>query len=72
MTGRESKVLIAGAGIGGLTAAVALLRRSFDEAFEQAPDPKEIRTGVQIAANGSRVLRWRGSPAASRGAVSCR
>jgi salicylate hydroxylase len=51
------KVLIAGAGIGGLTAALALLRAGFDvEVFEQAPELKEVGAGVQIAANGSKVL----------------
>ncbi len=56
MTGAK-RVLIAGAGIGGLTAALALLRRGYDvEVFEQAPELKEVGAGVQIAANGSRVL----------------
>ena len=50
-------VLIAGAGIGGLTAALALLQRGYDvDVFEQAPQLLEFGAGVQIAANGSRVL----------------
>lgn len=50
-------VLIAGAGIGGLAAALALLRRGFTvEIYEQAAELAEVGAGVQIAANGSRVL----------------
>ncbi|WP_349628538.1 FAD-dependent monooxygenase [Bradyrhizobium sp. JYMT SZCCT0180] len=46
-----------GAGIGGLTAALACLRRGIDvEVFEQAPAFAEVGAGVQISANGSRVL----------------
>jgi salicylate hydroxylase len=49
--------MIAGAGIGGLTAALALLQRGFDvTVFEQAAELKELGAGIQIAANGSRVL----------------
>ena len=51
-------VLIAGAGIGGLTAALSLLQRGYDvDVFEQATKLAEFGAGVQIAANGSRVLR---------------
>lgn len=51
-------VLIAGGGIGGLTAALALLQRGFDvDVYEQAQKLGEFGAGVQIAANGSRVLR---------------
>lgn len=50
-------VLIAGGGIGGLVAALALHQRGFDvDVYEQANDPKEVGAGVQIAPNGSRVL----------------
>ena len=50
-------VLIAGAGLGGLAAAAALLQRGFDvDVYEQAPELKEIGAGVQISANGTRVL----------------
>ncbi len=48
---------IAGGGIGGLTAALALLRRGFDvDVYEQAPELREVGAGVQISANGSRAL----------------
>ena len=50
-------ILIAGAGIGGLAAALALLQRGFEvDIYEQAPELAEVGAGVQIAANGSRVL----------------
>src|SRR5918996_4488935 len=54
---REPRVSIAGGGIGGLTAALALLRMAIDvEVFEQAPELKEVGAGGQLAANGTRVL----------------
>src|SRR6185295_13540090 len=50
-------ILIVGAGIGGLTAALALLQRGHDvEVYEQAEQLGELGAGVQISANGSRVL----------------
>lgn len=52
------KVLIAGGGIGGLSAALALLQRGIDvEIFEQADVFREVGAGIQIAPNGTRVLR---------------
>jgi salicylate hydroxylase len=51
------KIVIAGAGIGGLTAGVALLQRGFDVTIlEQAQALKEIGAGVQLAPNATRVL----------------
>ena len=51
------KVVIVGGGIGGLTAALALLRRGIDvEVYEQASVLKEAGAGVQIGSNGTRVL----------------
>jgi salicylate hydroxylase len=50
-------VIIVGAGIGGLSAALALLRRGIDVCvFDQAAELLEIGAGVQISANGTRVL----------------
>ena len=51
------QIVIVGAGIGGLTAALALLQRGFDvRVLEQAPVLGEIGAGVQISPNGVRVL----------------
>jgi salicylate hydroxylase len=53
----EPRVLIAGGGIGGLSAALALLREGVDvEVYEQATELKELGAGIQLAANGTRVL----------------
>ena len=50
-------VAIVGGGIGGLTAALALIREGIDvEVHEQAPELKELGAGVQISSNGTRVL----------------
>lgn len=50
-------VLIAGAGIGGLTAALALLSRGFRvSVIEQARELAELGAGVQISANGAHAL----------------
>ncbi|WP_047996266.1 FAD-dependent monooxygenase [Puniceibacterium sp. IMCC21224] len=54
---KEQHVIIAGAGIGGLTAALALLRRGIDvDVYEQAAELKELGAGIQMAANGTRLL----------------
>lgn len=51
------RITIIGAGIGGLTAAIALLRRGFQvEVLEQAGALGEIGAGIQISPNGVRVL----------------
>jgi len=50
-------VLIAGAGLGGLTTALALLQRGHRvRVFEQARDLREVGAGVQLGANGTRIL----------------
>jgi salicylate hydroxylase len=54
----KPRILIAGAGIGGIVAALALLQRGFRVAlYEQAGELRELGAGVQISPNGSRVLR---------------
>ena len=64
------KVLIAGAGIGGLTAALAALRRGFDvEVYEQAPELKEVGAGLQLSANGTRVFYELGVGERAEGAL---
>jgi len=68
---QPSRILIAGAGLGGLCAAAALLQRGFDvDVFEQAAELKEVGAGVQLSANGTRVLAALGMAEALR-ALSC-
>ncbi len=51
------KILIAGAGLGGLTAALALIRRGHAvEVLEQATRLGEVGAGLQLSANATRVL----------------
>src|SRR5215831_19321554 len=53
----QPSIAIVGAGIGGLAAALALARRGIDvDVYEQAPELRELGAGVQISANGTRVL----------------
>ena len=52
------KIVIVGGGIGGLTTALALLRCGIEPiVLERAPQLTEVGAGVQIAANGTIVLR---------------
>jgi salicylate hydroxylase len=52
-----AEIAIVGGGIGGLSAALALLRHGIDvDVYEQAPELKELGAGVQISSNGTRVL----------------
>jgi salicylate hydroxylase len=52
------KILIAGAGLGGLAAASCLMKAGHDvEVYEQAPQLEEIGAGIQISANAMHVLR---------------
>lgn len=51
-------VLIAGGGIGGLTAAACLLQAGVDvQVFEQAATLGEVGAGIQVSANASRVYQ---------------
>ena len=57
MTERNRKVIVIGGGIGGLTTALALLKRGIDvEVYEQASRLGEVGAGIQISPNGTRVL----------------
>ena len=55
---RTPRIAIIGGGIGGLTAARALLLRGFDvRVFEAAPELKEIGAGVALGPNAMKALR---------------
>ena len=57
----QQKILIAGAGIGGLTAASCLMSQGFEvEIYEQAPVLSEVGAGIQISANAMHVIRYLG------------
>ncbi len=64
---RMTRVAIIGGGIGGLTAANALLRAGAEvSVFEAAGELKEIGAGVALHANAMRVLRFIGVEPAVR------
>ncbi len=55
---KKYRILVAGAGIGGLTAASCLAKAGHRvEIYEQAPQLAEIGAGIQISANAMHVLR---------------
>jgi salicylate hydroxylase len=55
---RPLRVVIIGAGIGGLAAAVALRQRGIEVAlYERASKLEEVGAGLQIGPNGVKVLR---------------
>jgi len=54
---RKTRIAITGAGIGGLTAALALMQRGFQvDVYEQASQFGEVGAGIQLSANGTRCL----------------
>jgi salicylate hydroxylase len=54
----KPKILIAGAGIGGLASASCLMKAGFDvDIYEQAPVLGEVGAGIQVSANAMHVLR---------------
>jgi len=58
---KSTKVLVTGAGLGGLTAAGCLLQAGFEvEVYEQAPALGEIGAGIQQSANAMHVMRHLG------------
>ncbi len=71
MAANARQIIVIGAGIGGLAAALALQRRGFRVAvYERAPEIREIGAGVVIAPNARRALRDLGVDAALE-ALSC-
>lgn len=61
MTSPQLPILIAGGGIGGLTAALALLRRGHAvRVLEQASALGEVGAGLQLSANATRALELLG------------
>ena len=65
------RIAIAGAGIAGLTTALALLQQGFKvDVFEQASQLGELGAGLQISPNGSRVLMALGLGEALQSVVS--
>jgi salicylate hydroxylase len=65
------RIGIIGAGIGGLTAAVALRHAGFDvDVYEQAPELTEVGGGINMGPNAVRVLQRLGlGPALDRDGV---
>ncbi len=57
----SKKIVIAGAGIGGLCAALALAKRGFEVAvYEQSIHLGEVGTGLQLSPNAMHVLKTLG------------
>src|SRR5713226_1733521 len=51
------RIILIGAGIGGLAAALTLGRSGFEvQVFEQASEVREVGAGVQISPNATRIL----------------
>ncbi len=53
----KSKIIVVGAGLGGLAAAACLIMDGHDvSVYEQAPELGEVGAGIQISANAMHVL----------------
>src|SRR5262245_63769335 len=68
------KIVIAGAGIGGLTAAMCLKRAGFDvEVFEAVSELRRLGAGINIQAGAVRILSSLGlEPALAATAIETR
>ena len=61
-------IAVIGGGIGGLTAALPLLKCGLDvDVYEQSARLREVGAGIQISPNGTRVLYALGLEEALRG-----
>ena len=68
---QQMRVLIAGAGIGGLTAALALQKRGYQVTVcEQAAELREVGAGLQLSPNALRALYQLGLEAPLRALAS--
>lgn len=57
MTDRKIEIAVVGGGIGGLGAALSLLRAGFDvHVYEQTGTLREVGAGIQISPNAARIL----------------
>lgn len=64
-THQGMRVSIVGAGIGGLTAAIALAQRGIEaQLYEQARELKEVGAGIGLGPNAMKILRLLGLEAA--------
>ena len=67
----KPRILIAGAGIGGLSAALALMKRGFEvQVLERTGELREVGAGVQLSANAVRALYQLGVGEALRAVAS--
>jgi len=58
MSSPANRIVIVGAGVGGLTLALLLRRQGITaEVLEQAPDLREVGAGIALASNATRVLQ---------------
>jgi salicylate hydroxylase len=57
MTQNNPAIAIIGGGIGGLAAALSLVRAGFDaHVYEQAPELREVGAGIVVTPNATRIL----------------
>jgi salicylate hydroxylase len=61
MANKDLEIAIVGGGIGGVSAALNLLRAGFDvHVYEQARTLREVGAGIQISPNASRIVQHLG------------